>query len=395
MDEGQIEELAVMTAPPEAPTAEREGRGGDDREPPNVHVERMKLQYAAWMDEYKALRAEITALGTSSRQGTQVAIVALAALISLAGYIVQNDLPILFLLAPFIFYALAWTQLRLIYTAQSISNYILKNTTDGVAWALGQLTPCDYPPAERTLDNYSASPRRPLEWDEVARREMNSYKKRLWLIEASAFVIPVTIAMLVPGGYLWYVNHYHVPISRYATAYILLNETVWIYTVMMGTWMRRFRQGQHDHNSPNPNRYCDLVFFQFGHWIANNFMAVFRGKGLVGGRLPPAPWYEEQVPRRLMSGYRAARWLLWFAVALETVHLISAYNSRQWHWVQDHQVVLTLTNGQAVHGVLLGYEGRDYVLTVASDKQQVDASLVKAVKRLPPAGAMGPGASSP
>ena len=281
MDAEEIADMVVTAPQGEAP-------GGADTSPvpteniqdPKLLHERLRLQHGTWMDEYKALRSEIAAIGTSTRQGTQVAIVALAAQVSLAVYIVQNDLSILFLISPFIFYGLTWTQLRLVYAARSIGDYIHKNITEGVAWTLDEICPVTYPPSKRIRTCYEAKALPALEWDFVSRREMNSYKKRLWLTEASAFLIPLTTAFFLPWAYFAYNAHYHAPISIYAAGYILLNEVACIYTLMIGTWMRRFRQGQHDYEHPSPTRHCDLFVYQVWHYMALRFHSrLNRGNG--------------------------------------------------------------------------------------------------------------------
>lgn len=366
---------STQTPPPSGDT----GSGGAKREEtPQAPLlqERLKLQYGTWMDEYKALRSEISAVGTSARQGTQVSIVALAAQVSLAAYIVQNDLSILFLIAPFIFYGLTWTQLRLVYAARSLSDYVHKNITEGVAWTLGEIAPVVYPPPARIRTHYEAKPLPPLEWDAVSRREMNSYKKRLWLIESSAFLIPLVTAILLPGAYLAYNIHYHAPISRYATAYILLNEVACIYTLMIGTWMRRFRQGLNDYEHPSPARYCDLLVGQLWHYVVILFSPICPRLVRACRYTPPEEWYVRPVPATWLKRYRRARFALWVLIGSVTFYSIHTYNAAQGQYAAGHRTTLTLLNKQSISGVQIGFEGRNYIMLVGNTKEEIDASLV-------------------
>lgn len=369
---------ATASTQAELPSGDTGSGGAKREETPQAPFlqERLKLQYGTWMDEYKALRSEISAVGTSARQGTQVSIVALAAQVSLAAYIVQNDLSILFLIAPFIFYGLTWTQLRLVYAARSLSDYIHKNITEGVAWTLDEIAPVVYPPPARTRAYYEAAPLPPLEWDAVSRREMNSYKKRLWLIESSAFLIPLVTAILLPGAYLAYNIRYHAPISRYATAYILLNEIACIYTLMIGTWMRRFRQGLNDYEHPSPARYCDLLVGQVWHHVVSLRSPASRRSNRACGYGPPEEWYVKAVPAVWLLRYRWARFALWVLIGSITFYSIHVYNAAQGEYATGHRTTLTLLNKQSISGVQIGFEGRNYIMLVGNTKEEIDASLV-------------------
>jgi hypothetical protein len=300
---------------------------------PEVHAssDQSKLMYDAWLEEYRSLRAEVIAIGTSSRQGTQVAIVALAAVISLAGYIVQNDLPILFLLAPLVFYALAWTQLRLAYTARTTSDYIIKNLAKNVVWAAAQAN--DFAQSNSSIGMDYISLRdgdkqrtcRIFGWEAASRQEMHSHKKRLRLIEASVFTIPVAVAFFLPGGYFSYVSHYHAQISKYAISYIFVNEVLCVYTLMIGSWIRRFSQSINDpinndlanNNRANrvPNRFSDLIGYQLMHIIILNWhrfspyvLCVFPScsrfswfSSAISEGSRSLDWYDKEVPKSTMT----------------------------------------------------------------------------------------------
>ncbi|MGI4791073.1 MAG: hypothetical protein ACRYFS_19780 [Janthinobacterium lividum] len=344
----------------------------------------IKLKHDTWVEEYRSLRAEIIAIGTSARQGTQVAIVAIAAVISLAGYIVQNDLPILFLLAPFIFYALAWMQLRLAFTARSISDYIVEPLAENTNRAMVEAeSPGFSPHMSSDASGNNQETQLPFGWEAASSSHMHSDRRRLWLLETSAFAIPAVVAMSLPGGYLAYVSHYHARISGYALTYVIMNEVLCVYTLMMGSWIRRFNQGIRGYSTRVPNRYSDLVAYQVAHAVQFFYRRSFPCDNPLPNDACSLPWHSKEVPKLVMNRYRAGRCLFWAFGVWLTFQTISGFNEKQGTYAEKHQKVLALTNGDVVKGIPIGYDGKNYVMMVKGDKEEIDAALVTTIQASP------------
>lgn len=87
----------------------------------------LELEYTALLEEYRSLREEINATLDSSRQVVNLTLVGVGGLIAFFPFLLQLQSQTVFLLIPFFFYGLAWTQLRYILLAQRIGSYLDKN----------------------------------------------------------------------------------------------------------------------------------------------------------------------------------------------------------------------------------------------------------------------------
>ena len=375
-----------------------------------AHLDRLQLELSAWMDEYKSLRSEISQTLTSSRQMTQVAIIALAAQVGLAGYIVQNDLPILFLMAPLVFYGIAWTQLRLVHTSRSLGDYVLTHVSLGAIRTLEAVGPYDAPIRRRAGNRHLSKRLLPLQWDEMVRHEMHTNLRRLWFIEASAFVIPVFTAMLFPGAYLYYVSHFHTTISAAGRMLLLCNEIVFIYTVMIGLWMRRQHLPGRVGVRRNMVLYGNLFLFQLANfvcqvwWNVCGFISDCCSIALKRTDQPIArrshvrthrrkrrrdlPCYDRPVHFIALAAYRTMRILFWATVLTLTWVKVNKFNNYQKFYVKRYNVVFVLRNNpfskitpglgntRRFAGLLMGYDGTKYVVMHNNERQEIDASLV-------------------
>src|SRR4029077_3178448 len=92
----------------------------------------VKLQHGAYLEEYRLIRAEIVFNQTSARSVTSLTLSAIAILIVGASPILQARATTILLVAPLLFYALAWTQARFLYQAQLMGAYLRDTVIPGI-----------------------------------------------------------------------------------------------------------------------------------------------------------------------------------------------------------------------------------------------------------------------
>lgn len=86
--------------------------------------EQLKLELSTVLEEYKTLKAEIMANLDSGRQVANLTLTSVGILIAAAPIIIQSQATIIFLVAPLLFYVLAWSQLRYTYLVLDMGNYL-------------------------------------------------------------------------------------------------------------------------------------------------------------------------------------------------------------------------------------------------------------------------------
>jgi hypothetical protein len=102
--------------------------------------EQIKIELDTVLEEYRSLKSEIVANLDSARQIVQLTLTTVAILIGLVPFILQFHATILFLIAPFLFYSLAWTQLRYIYLVIDMGNYLKKSLVPNVRRLLSEIS---------------------------------------------------------------------------------------------------------------------------------------------------------------------------------------------------------------------------------------------------------------
>lgn len=101
--------------------------------------EQLKNELETVLEEYRALKAEIVANLDSARQIAHLTLTTVAILIGLLPLILQFRATVLFLVAPFLFYSLAWTQLRYIFLVIDMGNYLKNNLVPNVRRLLSEI----------------------------------------------------------------------------------------------------------------------------------------------------------------------------------------------------------------------------------------------------------------
>jgi hypothetical protein len=86
--------------------------------------EQLKTELGTLLEEYKALKTEIVSNLDSARQVATLTLTAVGILITAAPFIIQSQATVIFLIAPLLFYVLAWAQLRYIYLVLDMGTYL-------------------------------------------------------------------------------------------------------------------------------------------------------------------------------------------------------------------------------------------------------------------------------
>jgi hypothetical protein len=109
--------------------------------PDSAHIEQLKLEINIRLEEYKALRAEIVASLSSSHASTNLTLTAAGILIAGSPFIIQYHAVILFLIASYCFFLIAWIQLHYVHVVFSLSQHIITVVAPKIRVALKQITP--------------------------------------------------------------------------------------------------------------------------------------------------------------------------------------------------------------------------------------------------------------
>ena len=145
----------------------------------------------AYLEEYKAIRAEIVSMLSSSYQVMNITITALAVQVSALPMILKWSKPYLLAITPFIFYALVWIQLRYAYAVYNMSNHIIKFIA---------------PSVRELLNGYSRGAKYKfddlLSWEAEGR--VPNHPKFLWMypLEFARYLVPLLTAFSVCVAYI-------------------------------------------------------------------------------------------------------------------------------------------------------------------------------------------------
>ena len=103
--------------------------------------EQLKIELDTALEEYRAMKTEIVSNLEAARQIVHLALTAIAILIGAAPVIIQSQATILFLIAPLLFFALAWSQLRYIYLVLDMGKYLNHYIVPHVQKLLSEISP--------------------------------------------------------------------------------------------------------------------------------------------------------------------------------------------------------------------------------------------------------------
>jgi hypothetical protein len=190
------------------------------------NVEQINLAYEAQMEEFKYIREEIISNIKASRQSLSMALTAIGILIAGSPFIVNTNIPSLFLIAPLLFYIIAWVQVRYIFFQNNLGDYLEKDLTPNIRNSISNINP-------RAKFDVSHI----LEYQSLWRMR---YQNILILPATAAYYgVPIFAASLSFIAYFIFKSRIQVNISVIEYLLIGINILFFIYSVILGLWTYR------------------------------------------------------------------------------------------------------------------------------------------------------------
>jgi hypothetical protein len=185
----------------------------------------VETEISVLIEEYKVLKSEIVSNLTSSRQIANLAFTAIGVLITATPFIIQN-LPIIFLVAPLFFYALAWAQLRYTYLVLDMGNYLRDSLRPEIQCILKEIPPSNKGNFEKIL-GWELRGKNP-----ILLRQSKLVHFLFLPIAGANFGIPLLAAVLSVGTYLIITSNVaHTP---FEVTLIVVNILALIYSAYWG-----------------------------------------------------------------------------------------------------------------------------------------------------------------
>jgi hypothetical protein len=194
------------------------------------------------LEEFKALRAEILLTLTSSYQLLALGLTAAGLVIAASTSIPGIGKPYWLGLAPLVFYALLWTQLRYEYVVFNMSNHIIEHVAPAIRLRLQQL--------QRSSDCQLSVA---LSWESAGRRPTFSREPWLVALEAARFAVPLLFAGFTFIGYLLVIQaspKYSFD-WRVDAPLAALNALLFIFSTYSAVRLRGLLQCDHDAHERN------------------------------------------------------------------------------------------------------------------------------------------------
>lgn len=199
--------------------------------------EAIKADLNVRLEEFRALRAEILLTLTSSYQMLTVGITGAGVVIGVASTVASSGKPIWLGLAPLLFYALLWTQLRYEYAVFNMSNHIIEKVAPLIRMRLKQLGQAN-----------DAESCRALSWESAGR--LPTFPPEPWLValEAARFAVPLMFAALTFCAYLLaiYTSKAYEFDFRIDISLSILNAFLFLFSVYAGIRLRSLLKQHHD-----------------------------------------------------------------------------------------------------------------------------------------------------
>jgi hypothetical protein len=192
-------------------------------------LEQIKLELNTRLEEYKALRAEIVTTLTAAYQTISLTLTAVGILVAGSISILQSPKPTLFAVASFVFYALAWIQLRYEQAVFNMSNRIIDVVAPAIRKDLNAVSPRD--------NNYFDDV---LSWESDGRKVMHSNEWFFYPIEASRYIIPLLAGTIALSAYL-FVIYQRSKIDCITDGLILLTNISFLLYSIIATFRIRSR----------------------------------------------------------------------------------------------------------------------------------------------------------
>ena len=176
------------------------------------------------LEEYKTLREELLTNIDASRQVLNLTLTGAGLFLAISPLLVQSQLPSIFLVVPFLFYAMAWAQLRYVLLSHDISDYLRKAVEPQIRRNLSELTPT----TQRDLSQV-------LAWSSRGGGLLKHHKSILMVPIAGAnYGIPILAAVFSIAAYFVLVVSTGSAISLLDWLLLAVNACAMIYSVVWG-----------------------------------------------------------------------------------------------------------------------------------------------------------------
>jgi len=189
--------------------------------------EQLKLECGVLMEESKSVRDDILFHMGASRQVINLTITATGILIAGTPFIVESRLMTLFLIIPLIFYALAWAQIRYLFVARALNNYLNNVLAPRLRQALVKVSPND----EKDFESI-------LSLDTFMRDFDRRSSPALFLLAAGNYGITLLVVVLSIMAYFIFAYQWNVSTTIADVVLIVLNVVLFSYTAFIGIWAR-------------------------------------------------------------------------------------------------------------------------------------------------------------
>jgi len=192
--------------------------------------ELIKLEHNTLLEEYRAIRQDILFNVGTYRQAVTLTLSAAGILVASAPYIIQSNLPIIFLIAPLIFYVLAWIQMRYLIVYYNLSEYLDNILVPRIRRILARSK------SKRSGDFDSI-----MSWETYFGRIDRRYMLLFLPTVAGSYSINLLACVLSLGAYFAHIIQTSQPIQWIDVIAIVTNLLLLAYTVFLGLWAGRFR----------------------------------------------------------------------------------------------------------------------------------------------------------
>lgn len=190
--------------------------------------EQIKFEYNALIEEFKTVRQNMMFDIGAARQVINLTLTATGVLIAGTPFIVQSRLLVLYLVAPMIFYALAWAQIRYLYLDNALSDYVIYTIAPRLRRTLSEFAPNE----KKDFDSI-------LSWETILRDIDRRSGLVLFLIAAGNYGIHLLVAALSISAYFFFAIQQNVQVLAVPDILLIpVNVLFFSYTAFLGFWAR-------------------------------------------------------------------------------------------------------------------------------------------------------------
>lgn len=190
--------------------------------------EYIQLELNTLIEEFKSIREEMSSDINHARQVVNITITASGILVASVPYIIQQGLIIIYLIAPFLFYPLAWSQIRYLNNNYANREYLEDCLIPTVRRIFRELNP------SKGNNNFNYI----LGGDEFF-LEVEK-KNRLVLLPVSMGNYGINVLSILFAGFAYFYWRGNSQISTLEILLIIANVILFLFTVYAGFWARIF-----------------------------------------------------------------------------------------------------------------------------------------------------------